>query len=114
MTTAHPHAEAMSHLSRADPRMAALIARVGPCRLALNVTSASGHDEMLGSLIHAIVAQQLSPKAADTIFSRVRALASATLGAESMLALPEDKLRGAGLSAAKTRSVRDLCEHVAR
>jgi len=110
----HPHAAAMAHLSSADERVAALVARVGPCRLGLHTTGAFGRQELFGALVEAIVSQQLSPKAADTIFARVRALTSAALAPEGLLALPEERLRGAGLSGAKTRSVRDLAEHVAR
>jgi len=44
----------------------------------------------------------------------VRALVDGPLAPATVLALPEETLRGAGLSGAKTRSVRDLCEHVQR
>ncbi len=44
----------------------------------------------------------------------MRAQVDGELGPEAVLALPEEKLRGAGLSGAKTRSVRDLAEHVKR
>lgn len=111
---AHPHAAAMAHLSAADPRMAALIARSGPCRLGIFAAGALGKQELLTALVEAIVSQQLSPKAADTIFGRVRALAPGDLSPQGILAIPEDELRGAGLSGAKTRSVRDLAEHVQR
>jgi 3-methyladenine DNA glycosylase/8-oxoguanine DNA glycosylase len=94
--------------------MAALVARVGPCRLGLHATGAFSRQDMLRALVESIVSQQLSPKAADTIFARVRALVDGELTPEGVLALPEEKLRGAGLSGAKTRGVRDLCEHVRR
>jgi DNA-3-methyladenine glycosylase II len=110
----HPHAAAMRHLSAADARMAELIARAGPCRLGLHASGAFHKQELLTALVEAIVSQQLSPKAADTIFGRVRALVDGPLAPESLLALPEEKLRGAGLSGAKTRGVRDLCDHVVR
>jgi DNA-3-methyladenine glycosylase II len=110
----HPHAAAMAHLSAADPRMAALIARSGPCRLGVFKQGALTKQDMLVALMEAIVSQQLSPKAADTIFGRVRALAPGDLSAERVLAIPDDELRGAGLSGAKTRSVKDLADHVKR
>jgi 3-methyladenine DNA glycosylase/8-oxoguanine DNA glycosylase len=110
----HPHAAAMRHLGAADARMAELIARAGPCRLGLHRAGAFQQHELLTALVEAIVGQQLSPKAADTIFGRVRALVDGALAPEHLLALPEEKLRGAGLSGAKTRSVRDLCDHVLR
>lgn len=110
----HPHADAMAHLAAADARMAALIARAGPCRIAPLGQAAIGKEAMMVALVESIVSQQLSPKAADTIFNRVRALVPGELTPQSILALPEEKLRGAGLSGAKARSVRDLAEHVGR
>jgi 3-methyladenine DNA glycosylase/8-oxoguanine DNA glycosylase len=108
------HAEAIAHLSAADTRMAALIARAGPCRLRRRSTGTLRQEELFPALVEAIVSQQLSPKAADTIFGRVRALVDGPFAHASVLALSEDKLRGAGLSGAKTRSVRDLAEKVGR
>ena len=118
-TADHPHAAAIRHLSAADERMAALIVRAGPCRLGLHTTGAFHPQALLTALVEAIVSQQLSPRAADTIFARVRAAVDGDGGLtpltpERLLALPEEQLRGAGLSGAKTRSVRDLCEHVLR
>lgn len=110
----HPHADAMTHLAAADARMAALIERAGPCRLRVHTQGSLGRQELLTALCEAIVSQQLSPKAADTIFARVTALVDGDLAPEKVLALPEEKLRGAGLSGAKARGVRDLCERVAR
>jgi 3-methyladenine DNA glycosylase/8-oxoguanine DNA glycosylase len=114
---ADPHAEAVRHLGAADARLAALIARVGPCRLGAQTSGPfhiTGHFE---GLVEAIVSQQLSPKAAETIYGRVRALAlgdDGRLVPARLLALPDERLREAGLSGAKTRSIRDLSEHVAR
>jgi 3-methyladenine DNA glycosylase/8-oxoguanine DNA glycosylase len=110
----HPHADAMTHLAAADARMAALIERAGPCRLSLHIPGALSREELLTALCEAIVSQQLSPKAADTIFARVQALVPGELAAEKLLAVSEEKLRGAGLSGAKARGVRDLCERVDR
>ena len=64
-----------------------------------------------GALTEAIVNQQLSGKAAATIFARVCALFPRTVGAPSerqILRISAEKLRGAGLSQAKTLSLRDL------
>jgi len=111
---AYPHAAAMTHLAAADARMAALIERAGPCRLGLLAVGAFSKQAMLTALVESIVSQQLSPRAADTIFARVRALVEGDLTPDGVLALPEERLRGAGLSGAKTKSIRDLCDHVRR
>ncbi len=114
LSSESPHHAAVAHLRGAHERMDALIARVGPCQLGLHRSGAFAKQDLLVALMEAIVSQQLSPRAADTIFARVRALVDGPLAPASVLALPDEKLRGAGLSGAKTRSVRDLCEHVQR
>jgi DNA-3-methyladenine glycosylase II len=106
-----PNDHAIRHLGASDPRLAALIARVGPCRIGEKATE-SDHFE---GLVSAIVSQQLSTKAAATIFARVKALgvdATGTLHPATLLAQPEIALRGAGLSGQKTRYIRDVCEKV--
>jgi DNA-3-methyladenine glycosylase II len=102
---ADPHAEAVRALCTADARLAPLVQRVGPCRLALRAES----DHFAG-LVQAIVSQQLSSKAADTIFGRLKAAAGPTLDAAAIVALPDARLREAGLSGAKARYVRGLGE----
>lgn len=108
MTT---HDAAVRHLSASDPRLAALIARVGPCRMG---EKAADSDHFEG-LLSAIASQQLSTKAAATIFARVKALgldATGKLHPATLLALDEATLRGAGLSGQKARYIRDVCEKV--
>ncbi len=66
------------------------------------------------SLARAIVFQQLAGQAAAAIYARVRALTpgpSFPRPAE-LLAMPPERLRGAGLSAAKSRAILDLAEKV--
>lgn len=102
---------AILHLSNADARLGALIARVGPCLITARV-SETDHFE---GLVRAITSQQLSTKAAATIFARVKALGLDETGMfhpATLLALDETSLRGAGLSGQKTRYVRDVCEKV--
>jgi len=118
---ADPHAAAVRHLSLADPRMGALISRAGPCRLAVGgsapAATTSYREDHFGGLVDAIVSQQLSAKAASTIFRRVLALASSEEGRllpGKLLALPEAKLREAGLSGSKVGFVRDLSARVDR
>jgi DNA-3-methyladenine glycosylase II len=117
MSTTVPHRAALEHLSAADERMAALITRAGPCRLAVHDPEQVRAQQHFEGLLSAIVSQQLSTKAAQTILGRVRALGLDDTGALSsakLLTLPDEALRGAGLSGAKTKYVRDLCDHVAR
>ncbi|MFM7735156.1 MAG: DNA-3-methyladenine glycosylase family protein [Alphaproteobacteria bacterium] len=104
------HAEAEAHLCRVDPRLGAVIERVGPCRLRPTIGPRSRPDAPWAALARAIVFQQLSGRAAGTIFGRVVALwgGDEMPAAEAVLSMPEPRLRGAGLSAAKTAAIRDL------
>jgi DNA-3-methyladenine glycosylase II len=70
-------------------------------------------DGPFGALARSIVFQQLAGKAAAAIHGRFRALVDGDLTPEAVLALREKRLRGAGLSAAKAASIRDLAAKVA-
>ena len=98
---------ACRHLSDADPPLGRLIARVGPFTMRPVAT-----QSLFAALARSIVYQQLSGTAAETILRRVVALFAAkrfpTPG--DILAVPPDRLRAAGLSAAKTLALRDLAE----
>lgn len=96
---------AVRHLSRNDPVLGAFIARFGPCRLELD----SGRGTTFRALAESIAYQQLTGKAAATIFSRLEDLfPRRQLRPAALLALPEDALRGAGLSRAKVAALQDL------
>lgn len=95
-------AEATAALAAADPVLGAWIAAHGPCELAPR-----GLDPF-PYLLRAIVYQQLAGKAAATIHGRVLALTGDPPTPESLLALPDDALRGAGLSRNKLAAARDL------
>ena len=99
------HGKAHRHLANTDPRMAQLIARsrrynIGPA------VSIRPFDALAESIAY----QQLSGKAAATIFGRVRALYPKRkwLDPEQLLATPDESLRAAGLSRAKTAALKDL------
>jgi 3-methyladenine DNA glycosylase/8-oxoguanine DNA glycosylase len=104
-------AAACRELSARDPALGAVIERVGGDGF-ISRPSRSTFE----SLTHSIVYQQLSGKAAETIFGRFRALYDEENfpQPETVIATPHRKLRGAGLSEAKARSIRDLAEHAAR
>jgi DNA-3-methyladenine glycosylase II len=99
---------ALAHLAKADPRLAPLIERHG----APTITPSKDH---LQSLAKAIVSQQLSTAAANTIWNRVLALypKGKFPKPEVILATPDEALRKAGLSGAKTAAVKDLARHAA-
>lgn len=99
----------MRFLKRADPVLARVIERVGPCRLQLR-TDGTHYD----ALTRSIVFQQLSGKAASTILSRFHALyPSATPTPDAVLTTSDERLRSAGLSRQKIGYLRDLSAKVA-
>lgn len=70
-------------------------------------------DDAYGALLRAIVGQQLSVKAARTIYERLCALyGDRTPSPRELLATDPDELRGVGLSRAKANYLRDLAQHV--
>jgi DNA-3-methyladenine glycosylase II len=99
---------ATAELAVRDPAFIPIIERAGPARM--RTKDPDGH---FGALVRAIAYQQLAGKAAAAIHGRFRALIPGPLTPEAVLALPEVAMRGAGLSAAKTASVRDLAARAA-
>lgn len=105
-------------VARAHPRVAELVARHGPCRLAERVPKGPPEARRAAhfdGLCHAIASQQLSSKAADTIYGRVRAVAGDERGLVTPAGLgsvPDEALRAAGLSGSKVRFLRSLARHV--
>lgn len=97
--------KAIQHLAGSDPRFAALISR---CRR-FNV-AANKLVRPFDALAESIAYQQLSGKAAATIWGRVRALYGKKkwLDPAAVLATPDEKLRACGLSGSKTAALKDL------
>ncbi len=108
-------ARARRELAAADPAMAALIERVG--RIDLQTRLRRRREERpadaYGALLRAIVGQQLSTKAARTIYLRVLDLFEGSAPSpEQLLEASEADLRGAGLSGRKVEYIRDLAAHL--
>ncbi len=94
---------ALRHLKKADPILAAIIAKVGPCRM--QFTPPAFH-----SLAEAIVYQQLHGKAAFTIFKRFTDLAGDPVTPQGILKLTDAQLRSVGLSKQKSSYLKDMAE----
>lgn len=94
---------------RRDPVLGRAIKAIGPCLMAERQ-----RKDHLSALAGSIVSQQLSTKAAATIFGRFVALfpADAPLAASAIVALDDPTLRSVGLSGQKVRYMRDLCERI--
>jgi len=104
--------EAEAHLRAADPVLGALLDALGPDDPA-NARRVPAGDHY-GALVRAIVGQQLSTKAARTIFGRLtERFGGRTPTPQEILAEDPDELRTAvGLSRAKAGYLRSLAEHV--
>ena len=98
---------AVSHLCSCDARLARAIRTAGPFRLQVKQT-----HSVFEALAEAIVYQQLTGKAAATIFGRVRGACSSgrKLTPADVARVPAAKLRGAGLSQAKMLALQDLAQ----
>lgn len=104
------YAAACRRLMRRDPVLRAVIKRHGPCPLGQPTPERA--DPFL-FIIRAITSQQLSMKAAATIFGRFRALfADGGPDAAAVGQLDDARLRSVGLSSQKIKYIRDLCARV--
>ncbi|MDA8257983.1 MAG: DNA-3-methyladenine glycosylase [Betaproteobacteria bacterium] len=94
---------ACTELAAADPVMAALIARYPDAILA-------NRGDPFQTLARAIVGQQISVKAADSVWARFAGHAQ-TVSPERIATLELDALAGCGLSRRKAEYLRDLAGH---
>src|SRR5574337_524442 len=96
---------AIMHLKRVDPVLAEIIERVGPCKIQYA-------EPDFETLVRSIVFQQLSGKAARTIFARLKgALGNGSrMTSQEVLSLTSEQMQGIGLSRQKVKYIRDLAE----
>ena len=103
--------KAVAALSEADPVMAGLIELHGD--VVRRDLKRERPGEAYGTLVRSIVGQQLSTKAAATIYGRVlERFGGHTPTPKQLLKADPEDLRAAGLSRAKVAYLRDLAEHV--
>ncbi len=100
-----PWSEGVDHLRQLDPKWEAIIDEVGPCRLQVR-------PDRFGTLVRAIIGQQISAKAAGSIDRKLRELAGEPHRPEPLIALGEEGLRSVGLSGVKARYVLNLSHAV--
>jgi len=96
-------------LMRKDPVLGRVIRNIGACGMA-----SRQRKDHLSTLVGSIVSQQLSTKAAATIFGRFVALFPDHHfpTADAIDAVDEATLRGVGLSGQKVGYLRDLCSRI--
>ena len=100
---------ARRHLVKADPKLGLIIRRIGACEL----HSVAPRDPF-ETLCLSIASQQLSTKAADTIFGRFcdLFLPDRRPTPERVMTLADDEIRGVGFSRPKVTFIKDLASHV--
>jgi DNA-3-methyladenine glycosylase II len=99
--------KAIQHLKNADPVIGLIIEQVGPYRMV-------HREPTFETLVRSIVFQQLSGKAASTIYGRLAAAAGDPVSPEAILKLTPEEMRALGLSRQKTAYVRDLAERTSQ
>ena len=103
--------EALAHLRDADETMAGLVDRYG--ELDLEARRRGRPADAYGALLRSIVGQQLSTKAARSIFNRLIDLFDGrTPTPQELLDADPEAVRGIGLSRSKVAYLRSLAEHV--
>src|SRR6202142_1120259 len=104
---AFDHRKAIAHITKDDPRLAAVIEK--SIEFKLNIDEEQTPYE---SLLRAIAYQSIAGKAAAVIFGRIKALGTdgRCPTPEELLRVRPQTLRKAGLSAAKVAAVRDLAQ----
>lgn len=96
----------IEHFKKTDPVLHAYIEQV-------NIETFHKTDNLFESLCDEIISQQLSGKAAGTIFDRFKKLfPKGEITPEKLIKIPDEKIREAGTSWAKIRSLKDLADHV--
>jgi 3-methyladenine DNA glycosylase/8-oxoguanine DNA glycosylase len=105
LVTPDDYARARRLLLRRDPVLAALIRKHGPCGLA-----AAQRADHFSALVRAITGQQLSTKAASTIYARLVALMPGGVTPAALVSLTDEQMRAVGMSRQKIAYFRDLAE----
>jgi DNA-3-methyladenine glycosylase II len=101
---------AINFLKQTDPILGQLIEQIGPCQL----DAAQQHGDLFSSLSKAIIHQQLSTKAAASIYRRFLQLYpnQSLPTALDILNAPVELLREVGLSRAKVLYLKDLAQNI--
>jgi DNA-3-methyladenine glycosylase II len=107
MSTISPFAavalEAQTHLSAACPRLAPVIARVGPCTL-------EPTTDVFAALVRSVIAQLISTAAAKSISGRLFAVLKNRVTPTRLLALTDEQFKACGISGGKMASMRGIAQ----
>lgn len=99
--------KAADHILKVDPSFEYIIKLSPSCNIGRKKYQEVSHFQ---ALVNSVIAQQLSVKAADTITARVTLALNDDVSPTSMRDVVELDLRSAGLSGAKTRTIKEMAE----
>jgi len=104
--------KALAHFKKVDPVLYRAAYSVRGAFKEASRPKRKGNATLFASLASSVVSQQLATKAADSIWERVRLMCGGKVTAESIRATPLSKLRKAGLSGAKAKTLKELARAV--
>lgn len=102
---------ALKHFKRVDPHFHKAT-RVHHSSLPVHLSRKRTRSELFESLVSIVISQQLGNAAADTIFTRVKKACGGRLIPESIDKTRLVAFRGAGLSLAKTKTLKEIAKVV--
>ncbi len=102
--------EALMHFKKTDRVMYAAAKTYG--KMLSMGTKRKNAKQLFATLCESVVSQQLSVKAADTIWIRLRSACKGEVTPERIRATPLPKMRSAGLSNAKAKTLKELAQAV--
>ncbi len=94
-----------AHILEVDPAFDSIIKSNPVCNIGREKYPEANHFQ---ALVNSVIAQQLSVKAADTITARVTLTLNGDVSPTSMREVADLDLRSAGLSGAKTRTIKEM------
>lgn len=97
--------KAAEFILAADPAFADIIEASPLCNIGRKKYSETNH---FAALVNSVIAQQVSVKAADTITGRVKSIVDGDVSPQRLIDIADLDLRAAGLSGAKTRTIKEL------
>ena len=100
-------ASALAHFKKVDPHFYKATKR-HHTSLPIKISEKRTTIELFESLVSIVIAQQLGTVAADTIFERVKKVCGTQLSPESVLKARTESFRNAGLSGAKTKTIKAI------
>ncbi|KND52004.1 MAG: DNA-3-methyladenine glycosylase II [Parcubacteria bacterium C7867-001] len=107
------HEEAFKHFKKADPILHAAGKKVLPSLLARR-DEIRGEIRLFSTLCESVVSQQLSVKAADTIWERLKKACGGRVTPDTVQKTSLLQMRKAGLSAAKAKTLKELAKAMKR